>query len=110
MSTDPLCGEARMRALAPLVKRLESELRQPLDFGGRVLVVNTDDGYHPSLNELAAKIDRVYSRPRLHGLDQSRPDGSVPQERIRPLVGTPVPAVTRTWLTSATWLHDVPRI
>ena len=30
--------------------------------------------------------------------------------RIRPLVGTPVPAVTRTCSTSATWLHEVPRI
>ena len=32
------------------------------------------------------------------------------QDRIRPLVGTPVPAVTRTGPSPGTWLTEVPRI
>ena len=32
-----------------------------------------------------------------------------PQERIKPLVGTPVPAVTRTGPSPGTWLTEVPR-
>ena len=30
--------------------------------------------------------------------------------RMRPLVGTPVPAVTSTCSTGSTWLHEIPRI
>ena len=70
MSSDPLCGETRMNTLVPLVKRLESELLHPLDFGCPVFVVDTDDGYRPTLDELAAEIDSLYSRPRDHELDR----------------------------------------
>ena len=39
----------------------------------------------------------------------SFPKGQKSAPRIRALVGTPVPAVTRTCSTSSTWLTDVPR-
>jgi hypothetical protein len=84
MLADPLCGDTRMSTLAPLVKRLESALLRPLDFGCPVFVVDTDEGYRPSLNELAAKIDSLYSRPRLHELDESGSD-----REQRPLASSP---------------------
>jgi hypothetical protein len=76
MLTDPLCGETRLSTLAPLVKRLELDLLQPLDFGCPVFVVNTDNGYRPTLDELGAEIDSMYSRPRMHELDRSSRDGT----------------------------------
>ncbi len=59
-----------MNTLVPTVKRLELELLQPLDFGCPVFVVDTDDGYRPTLDELATEIDSLYSRPRGHELDR----------------------------------------
>ena len=78
MRRDPLCGENRLNKLQPLVARLNEELREPLDFGCPVLVVDTDDGYRPSLEDLAAKIDSIYSRPLVHDLDRA------PQGQVRP--------------------------
>jgi hypothetical protein len=59
-----------MNTLVSTVKRLESELLQPLDFACPVFVVDTDDGYRPTLDELATEIDSLYSRPRVHELDR----------------------------------------
>lgn len=69
MRQDPLCGEIRLNKLTPLVKRLDEELTEPLDFGCPVLIVDTDNGYRPSLETLVAEIDSVYSRPLIHDLD-----------------------------------------
>lgn len=77
MRRDPLCGENRLSKLQPLVARLNEELGEPLDFGCPVLIVETDDGYRPSLKDLAAKIDSIYSRPLVHDLDRA-PPGQVP--------------------------------
>ena len=50
MRRDPLCGENRLRGhLRPLVDRLDEELYEPLDFGCPALLVDTDNGYRPSL-------------------------------------------------------------
>jgi Zeta toxin len=70
MRRDPLCGEKRLAKLLPLVTHLNQGLREPLDFGCPVLVVDTDDGYRPALEELVAAIDLIYSRPRAHDLDR----------------------------------------
>jgi hypothetical protein len=84
MLNDPLCGEARLRALEPRVKRLENELLQPLDFGCPVFVVNTDDGYRPTLGAVVGAIDSLYSRPRTHELDGSSPDGELSRAESLP--------------------------
>ena len=70
MRQDPLCGENRLNTLTPLVNRLNEELAEPLDFGCPVFIVDTDDGYDPSLEILVAEIDSIYSRPRTHDLDR----------------------------------------
>ncbi len=70
MRQDPLCGDNRLKTLTPLVDRLHEELAEPLDFECPVFVVDTDDGYDPSLEELVADIDSVYSRPLIHDLDR----------------------------------------
>src|ERR1700722_5233879 len=70
MHQDPLCGENRLNKLRPLVKRLNEELHEPLDFGCPVVIVDTDDGYRPSLEILGAEIDSIYSRPLVHELDR----------------------------------------
>jgi hypothetical protein len=70
MRQDPLCGENRLKTLTPLVDRLHEELAEPLDFECPLFVVGTDDGYDPSLEELVADIDSVYSRPLIHDLDR----------------------------------------
>jgi hypothetical protein len=69
MRQDPLCGDARLAKLMPVVEWLTAELSEPLDFKCQTFRVNTDDGYGPTLEELVAKIDSAYSRPTVHELD-----------------------------------------
>ena len=46
----------------------------------------------------------------IEGVERGAGDvGQLSTPRMSPLVGTPVPAVTSTWLTSGTWLTEVPR-
>lgn len=70
MRSDPLCGRARLSSLVPVVERLISELSGPLKFDCPTFVVDTDDGYHPDLDEITAQIDALYARPTVHELDQ----------------------------------------
>jgi hypothetical protein len=72
MRDDPLCGEARLRKLLPLAESLQSELYEPLALDCPLIVVDTDDGYTPALQNVIDQIDGIYSRPRIHDLD--RPD------------------------------------
>ena len=72
---DPLCGEARLRKLRPLAERLQSELSEPLTFGCPLIVVDTDDGYTPTLQAVLERIDEMYSRPLIHDLDRPAPPG-----------------------------------
>lgn len=73
MRDDPLCGDARLKKLTPIVARLNSELFEPLDFDCPSIVVNTDNGYQPTLEEVIAQIDDLYSRPGIHDLDEALP-------------------------------------
>ncbi len=70
MRDDPLCGETRLEKLVPVVERLNSELHEPLDFDCPSIVVNTDNGYRPTLEAIIARIDDFYSRPDIHDLDR----------------------------------------
>ncbi len=70
MRADPLCGDARLRKLLLLVRELQADLFDPLDFACPLIVVDTDDGYRPSLVTLTEQIDRLYSRPTVHDLDR----------------------------------------
>ena len=60
----------RLQKLIPVVERLTSELDEPLDLGFPVLV-NTDNGYQPTLESIIAQIDDLYSRPDIHDLDRA---------------------------------------
>ncbi len=71
MRNDPLCGEMRLQKLMPIVERLTADLNEPLDFGCPSVVVNTDDGYQPTLETIIAQIDDRYSRPGIHDLDRA---------------------------------------
>lgn len=73
MRDDPLCGDARLKKLTPIVARLNSELFEPLDFDCPSIVVNTDNGYQPTLEAVIAQIDDLYSRPGIHDLDEALP-------------------------------------
>ena len=77
MRDDPLCGQHRLRKLLPLAARLQEELHEPLDLSCPVLVVDTDDGYAPSLAAIVGEIDARYRRPDVHELDRrdDRPSG-----------------------------------
>ena len=70
MRNDPLCGEVRLETLIPVVDRLTSALREPLDFNCPSVVVNTDNGYQPTLDAVIARIDDFYGRPDVHDLDR----------------------------------------
>jgi RNase adaptor protein for sRNA GlmZ degradation len=70
MRDDPLCGEHRLQALLPLAARLQGELTEPLDFGCESIVVDTTDGWTPSVDEVVQWIDERYARPTMHDLDQ----------------------------------------
>jgi hypothetical protein len=61
----------RLQKLIPVVERLTSELHEPLNFGCPSFVVNTDDGYQPTLEVIIAQIDHLYSRPDIHDLDRA---------------------------------------
>lgn len=71
MEADPLCGPIRLDTLLPVVGRLDDELADPLDFACPVIVVRTDNGYEPPLETITSIIDALYSRPRVHDLDQA---------------------------------------
>ncbi len=71
MRNDPLCGEMRLQKLVPVVECLNSELYEPLDFDCPSIVVNTDNGYQPTLEALIAQIDDLYGRPDIHDLDRA---------------------------------------
>ena len=73
MEADPLCGPNRLRSLLPVIERLDVELVEPLDFACPVVVVRTDDGYQPTLEDVVSTIDALYSRPRIHDLDKAAP-------------------------------------
>jgi hypothetical protein len=79
MEADPLCGPSRLRSLLPVIDRLDRELVEPLDFGCPTIVVQTDDGYDPILDEVVATIDALYSRPLIHDLDRH----DTPQETVK---------------------------
>ena len=72
---DPLCGEARLRKLLPLAERLQSELYEPLALECPLIVVDTDDGYTPGLQNVIDQIDQIYSPPRIHDLDRPASPG-----------------------------------
>ncbi|MGO8860199.1 MAG: zeta toxin family protein [Acidimicrobiales bacterium] len=71
MQDDPLCGETRLKKLVPIVERLNLQLGEPLDFDCPAIVVNTDDGYKPTVEAVIAQIDDLYSRPDVHDLDRA---------------------------------------
>jgi chloramphenicol 3-O-phosphotransferase len=71
MRDDPLCGDLRRNRLVPVVERLTSQLHEPLDFDCPSVVVNTDNGYQPTLEEVITQIDDLYSRPDVHDLDRA---------------------------------------
>jgi predicted kinase len=73
MRADPLCGEARLRSLLPLVATLQSDLTEPLAFGCPCIVVDTDAGYDPTVQDVVDRIDAAYGRPPLHDLDRPAP-------------------------------------
>ena len=75
MRDDALCGEARLRKLLPLAERLQSDLYEPLALDCPLVVVDTDDGYRPPLQNVIDQIDEIYSRPLIHDLDRPPPDG-----------------------------------
>ena len=75
MRDDPLCGEARLRALLPLAESLQRDLHQPLNLACPLIVVDTDDGYEPALDAVIRQIDEIYSRPEFHELDHPPPPG-----------------------------------
>jgi AAA domain len=75
MRDDPLCGEARLRALLPLAESLQRDLDEPLNLACPLIVVDTDDGYEPALDAVIRQIDEIYSRPELHELDRPPPLG-----------------------------------
>jgi hypothetical protein len=62
-----------MQKLLPLAARLQEELHEPLALSCPTFVVDTDDGYAPSLAALVGEIDARYHRPEQHDLD--RQDG-----------------------------------
>jgi Zeta toxin len=69
MRQDPLCGPRRLAKLTPTIRQLGNDLIKPLDFRCPTIVVNTDLGYEPSLESIAAQIDVLYGRPLFHELD-----------------------------------------
>lgn len=66
----PFCAEVR-KAVPVVLERLNSELHEPLDFDCPSVVVNTDNGYQPTLEEVITQIDDLYSRPDVHDLDRA---------------------------------------
>ena len=82
MRDDALCGEARLRKLLPLAERLQSDLYEPLTLDCPLIVVDTDDGCTPPLQNVLDQIDEIYSRPLIHDLDRPAPErwaGATPE-------------------------------
>jgi hypothetical protein len=79
MRDDPLCGDQRLQKLMPLAESLQTQLQEPLALSCPVVVVNTDDGYAPSLEGVIGGIDALYGRPLVHELDGSAPTTPAPQ-------------------------------
>ena len=75
MRSGELCGDRRLAKLRPMVRTMQRELSEPLDFGCPTVVVNTANGYRPGLNHIVDTINRVYGCPSVHDLD--RPTGSL---------------------------------
>jgi predicted kinase len=57
MRADPLNHE-RVDALLPQVADLQARLVEPLDLGCRCIVVDTTDGYSPSIEEIVSELVR----------------------------------------------------
>ena len=70
MRAEPLCGEQRLMTLLPRVNQLQAQLAEPLELSCHTIVVDTDDGYAPTLDAVSAEIDAMYSRPKVHDLDR----------------------------------------
>lgn len=70
MRAQPLCGEQRLGKLLPRVNQLQAELAEPLELSCHTIVVDTDDGYAPTLDAVTAEIDATYGRPKIHELDR----------------------------------------
>jgi Zeta toxin len=70
MRAEPLCGEQRLAKLLPRVNQLQAQLAEPLELSCHTIVVDTDDGYAPTLDAVTAEIDAKYSRPKIHDLDR----------------------------------------
>jgi hypothetical protein len=81
MRDDPLCGDRRLQKLMPLAESLQAQLYEPLALSCPVVVVNTDDGYAPSLEGVISEIDALYSRPLVHELDRPASTTPTAQER-----------------------------
>ncbi len=69
MRREPLCGEKRLDSLRPAINKLQDELFEPLDFGCPTILVDTHDGYNPSLTKIVDRIDQLYGRPTIHEID-----------------------------------------
>jgi hypothetical protein len=80
MRDDPLCGDRRLHKLMPHAARLQVQLYEPLALSCPVVVVNTDDGYAPSLDDVIGEIDAWYGRPQLHELDRPAPTTPAAEE------------------------------
>ena len=63
----------------PLAESLQAQLHEPLALSCPVVVVNTDDGYAPSLEGVIGEIDALYGRPLVHELDRPAPTTPTPQ-------------------------------
>ena len=59
---------ARMR---PIVRQLQQDLAEPIDFSCPTVVVSTVSGYRPTVDEIAATINDGYGLPTIHDLDKA---------------------------------------
>lgn len=76
MRSGQLCGEGRLAKLEPLVRQLQLDLAEPLDFGCPTIVVSTLNGCRPTVNDIAATINESSGYPATHELDkEARPSG-----------------------------------
>jgi hypothetical protein len=64
MRADPM-NRSRVDELLPLVEGLQGQLHSPVDLGCPCIVVDTADGYRPSLDSIIERIERFYSDVRV---------------------------------------------
>ena len=65
MRAQPLCGEQRpAEATSRRVNQQEAEPAEPLELSCHTIVVDTDDGYAPTLDAVTAEIDATYESSR----------------------------------------------